>query len=147
MNKTFLIRKLVNMKFKEGGKIEDHINDFQCVVNELATMKMVLDDEMQALLLLSSLLDTWETLVVSVSNSTQDGVLSMSQVTSNLLNEETRRKTAGTDNAQAFVTEKMGKSKSRGPKGGRGKSRGGSQTKKKSEKCFHCGKEGHIKKN
>ena len=58
VNKTFLIRKLVNMKFKEGGKIEDHINDFQCVVNELATMKMVLDDEMQALLLLSSLPDT-----------------------------------------------------------------------------------------
>ena len=46
VNKTFLIRKFVNMKFKEGGKIEDHKNDFQCVVNELATMKMVLDDEM-----------------------------------------------------------------------------------------------------
>ena len=58
VNKTFLIRKLVNMKFEEGGKIEDHINDFQCVVNKLATMKMVIDDKMQALLLLSSLLDT-----------------------------------------------------------------------------------------
>ena len=56
-------------------------------------------------------------MVVSVSNPTPDSVLSMSQVTSSLLNEETRRKTAGTDNAQAFVTEKRGRSKSRGPKG------------------------------
>ena len=71
----------------------------------------------------------------------------MSHVTNILLNEEIRRKTIGTDNAQAFVTEKMGSSKSRGPKGGRGKSRGESQAKKKSEKYFHCGKEGHIKKN
>ena len=105
-------------------------------MNELATVEMVIDDEMQALLLLSSLLDTWETVVVSVSNSIPDGVLSMNQVASSL-----------TDNAHAFVTGKMERSKSRGSKEGRGRSRGGSQTRRNSEKCFHYGKEGHIKKN
>ncbi|KAA8547298.1 hypothetical protein F0562_003838 [Nyssa sinensis] len=68
-NKDFLIRKLVNMKFKEGSSIADHLNEFQSVVNQLVTMKMVIEDELQALLLLSSLPHSWETLVVTVSNS------------------------------------------------------------------------------
>ena len=53
-------------------------------------MKMVMDDELQALLLLSSLPDSWETLVVSLSNSAPGRVLTMSQVISSLFNEETR---------------------------------------------------------
>ncbi|KAA8515916.1 hypothetical protein F0562_019095 [Nyssa sinensis] len=115
-NKAFLIRKLVNMKFKKGGSITDHLNEFQSVVNQLATMKMVIEDELQALLLLSSLPDSWETLVVTMSNFAPDGKLSMGQVSSSLFNEETRRKLAGTDNAQALVSENRGRSKNRGHK-------------------------------
>lgn len=55
-------------------------------------MKVVFDDEMQALFLLGSLPDSRETLAVSVTNSAPDGVLSMNQVKSALLSEETRRK-------------------------------------------------------
>ncbi|KAF8378616.1 hypothetical protein HHK36_029964 [Tetracentron sinense] len=108
-NKAFLIRKLVNMKFKEGGPIAEHLNEFQGVVNQLTTMKLVIDDELQALLLLSSLPDCWETLVVTVSNSASNGELSMSLVTNSLFNEETRRKSTGTDNAQALVIENRGR--------------------------------------
>ncbi|KAF8387595.1 hypothetical protein HHK36_026248 [Tetracentron sinense] len=97
------------MKFKEGGPIAEHLNEFQGVVNQLTTMKLVLDDELQALLLLSSLPDSWETLVVTVSNSAPNGELSMSLVTNSLFNEETRRKSAGTDNAQALVIENRGR--------------------------------------
>ncbi|KAF8387698.1 hypothetical protein HHK36_026352 [Tetracentron sinense] len=82
-NKAFLIRKLVNLKFKEGTSITEHLNEMRSVVNQLAAMKMVLDDELQALLLLLSLLESWETMVVSFSNLAPDGVVSMSHVTSN----------------------------------------------------------------
>ncbi|XP_047313648.1 lignin-forming anionic peroxidase-like [Impatiens glandulifera] len=41
-------------------------------------MEMTLEDELQALLLLGSLPDSWETLVVTVSNATPNGVLTMS---------------------------------------------------------------------
>lgn len=58
VNKAFLTRKLVNMKFKDGTSVIDHLNEFQSVVNQLATMKMTLGDEIQALLILSSLLDS-----------------------------------------------------------------------------------------
>ena len=81
------------------------------IVNQLATMKMLLEDELQALLLLSSLLDSWETLVVSLSNSSLDGVIIMSQATSSLLNEEERRKETGESQTQtdALVTEGKGR--------------------------------------
>ena len=67
-NKTFTIRKLVNLKYWEGRSVAEHLSDFQDLVNQLVAMKPVLDDELQALLLLSSLLESWETLVVSLSN-------------------------------------------------------------------------------
>jgi len=47
----------------------EHLSSFQNMVNQFITMEFVLDDKLLALLLLSSLLDNWETLVVSLSNS------------------------------------------------------------------------------
>ncbi|CAL9011600.1 unnamed protein product [Prunus brigantina] len=53
---------------------------------------MVLDDELQALVLLSSLPDSWDTLVVSLSNSSPQGVLTLDIVKDSMFNEEARRK-------------------------------------------------------
>ena len=64
-------------------------------MNKLVAMKMDIDDEMQASLLLSSLTDSWETLVVTVSNSTPNGILTMESVKDSLLNKEARRKEKG----------------------------------------------------
>ena len=54
-NKAFIARKLVNLKLKEGKSIVEHLSEFQDLVNQMVTMKLVIDDELQALLLLSSL--------------------------------------------------------------------------------------------
>ena len=67
----------MNLKFKDGGSVAEHMNEVSNIVNQLSAMKMVLDDELQALLLLSSLPDSWETLVVSLSNSTPHEKVSM----------------------------------------------------------------------
>ena len=74
-NKAFVARKLVNLKLKEGKSIAEHLSEFQDLVNQMVTMKLVIDDELQALLLLSSLPDSWETLVVLLSNSAPNSVL------------------------------------------------------------------------
>uniref|UniRef100_A0A2N9GFS8 Integrase catalytic domain-containing protein n=1 Tax=Fagus sylvatica TaxID=28930 RepID=A0A2N9GFS8_FAGSY len=144
-NKAFAIRKLAHLKLKEGRSVAEHLSEFQDLVNQLTRMNLVVDDELQALLLLSSLPDSWETLVVSLSNSAPNGVLQLAMVKDSLFNEETRRKDMGKDDAQALVTENRGRSKGRNSKG-RGKSRSQSQTKGK-VKCFYCDKEGHIKRN
>ena len=116
-NKASIARKLVNLKLKEGKSIADHLSEFQDLVNQMVTMKLVVDDELQALLLLSSLPDSLETLVVSFSNSTPNGVLQLVIVKDSLLNEETRRKDMGEDIAHALVIENKGRSKSRSSKG------------------------------
>lgn len=72
-----MTRKLVNLKFKEEGSIAEHLNVIQNIVNQLISMKMVLEDELRALLLLSSFPDSWETLVVSLSDCALDGVVTM----------------------------------------------------------------------
>lgn len=110
------------------------------IVNQLFSMKMVLDDELQALLLFNSLSDNWETLMVSLSNSVSDGVVTMNQVTWSLLNEKTRRKSLGS----ALVTENRGRNKSRKPHK-REKSRGRSKSIKEIN-CYNCSKPGHFKK-
>ena len=56
-NKTTWIRRLANLKYKDGNNIIEHISSFQSIVNKLVSMKMNIDDEMQASLLLSSLPD------------------------------------------------------------------------------------------
>ena len=72
--------------------MKNHLNAFQSIVNQLAAMKMVIDDEMQTSLLLCSLLDSWETFVVTISNFVPNGALCMELMRENLFNEETKRK-------------------------------------------------------
>ena len=144
-NKAFIARKLVNLKLKEGKSIVKHLSEFQDLVNQMVTMKLAIDDELQALLLLSSLPDSQETLVVSLSNFAPNIVLQFAMVKDSLLNEETRRKNMGKDIAQALVIENRGRSNSRSSKG-RGKSRSRLESKGKF-KYFYCDKEGHIKRN
>ena len=74
-NKAFIARKLVNLKLKEGKSIVEHLSEFQDLVNQMVTMNLIIDDELQVLLFLSSLPNSWETLIVSLSTSASNGVL------------------------------------------------------------------------
>ena len=87
--------------------MSDHLNIFQGILNQLAALDMKLDDEIHALCLISSLPDSWETLVVSLSNSAPDGVLTLKMVKESMLNEENRRKERRlTMQSQVIVSEK-----------------------------------------
>jgi hypothetical protein len=68
-NKVFLMKRLFNMNMSEGGSIVDQLNDFNTVTNQLSSVKVDFDDEVRALLILCSLLESWNNLVVVVSNS------------------------------------------------------------------------------
>ena len=108
-------------------------------------MKLIIDDRLQALLLMNSLPDSWETLVVSLSNFAPNGVLQLAMVKDSLFNEEIRRKDMGKDNAQSLVTENKGRNEIRNSKR-RGKFKSQSESKGKF-KCFYNDKEGHIRRN
>lgn len=97
--------RLVNLKYRDNKSINEHTSEFQDLVNQLATAQMDLEDELQALLLLSSLPKSWETLVVSLNNSAPDGKLTMSGVKDALLHEEARRRSSDQDIGQALISE------------------------------------------
>ena len=82
---------------------------------------------------------------MSLSNSASDGVINMDLAKTSVLNEEMRRKSQGSSSqSEVLVTERRGRSKSRGPKN-RDKSK--SRTNRFSNvECYHCGLKGHIKK-
>jgi hypothetical protein len=57
-NKVFLMKRLFNIKMLEGGSIADHLNDFNTVTNQLISVKVDFDDEVRALLILCSFLES-----------------------------------------------------------------------------------------
>ena len=73
----------------------EHLSNFQGLINQTTTLNLNLDDEVHALLLFSSLLNNWETMVVSVSNSAHNGVLTMAIAKEVMMNEEFRSKEQG----------------------------------------------------
>ena len=106
---------------------------------------MKLDDETQTLLPLSSLPESWDTLVVTLSNSAPGGKLTMETVTDSLLNEEARRKERGISmQSEANVIENRGRNERRGRNNGRGRSMGRSKSRSKLV-YYYCGKPDHKK--
>ncbi|VFQ69101.1 unnamed protein product [Cuscuta campestris] len=57
VNNMFLISQLVNTRMREGASVTIHINQFNLVITRLVSVGIKFDDELQALLLLSSLPD------------------------------------------------------------------------------------------
>ncbi|KAF7151415.1 hypothetical protein RHSIM_Rhsim02G0170000 [Rhododendron simsii] len=116
---------------------------------------IVLDEELQALLLLlSSLPDSWEMLVVAISNSAPRGMVTIDMVKDGMFNEEARRKEQSTSvDTEALIVQNRGRSKTRNSGGdrnkykdrSRSKSRGTSKPRSEIE-YFHYHKMGHMSK-
>ena len=67
-NKVFLMKRLFNMKMSEGGFVADHLNEFITLTTQLSSIKVNFEYEVRALLILCSLPERWNSLVMGVSN-------------------------------------------------------------------------------
>ncbi|KAL6179067.1 hypothetical protein ACLB2K_050583 [Fragaria x ananassa] len=123
---------MINMKFNEDKSVVVHLNDFQNVTNQLATMGMKIGDEILAFFLLGTVSDSWETFVMTLTNFASDGVLSMGTVKNNMFNEETRRKAVGIDDGHGRALVVKGRDKNSGLRF--------------SGTCHYCGEKSHIKR-
>ena len=113
LNKTSLMRKIVRLKNIDSESIVVHIKAFMALVNQLASAKFPLDDAMQAILLLCTLPDSWENLVVSLSASYKEENLSLQVVKTSILNKETRRKDKSVQfESEANVGQNLGRGRS-----------------------------------
>jgi hypothetical protein len=114
-NKVFLMKRLFNMKMSEGGSVADHLNEFNTVTNQLSFVKVDFDDEVRALLILCSLPESWNGLVMAVSNSVSgSNTLKFDDVVGVILSEEMRRKSTGETSGNALNMESRGRQKDRG---------------------------------
>ncbi|KAH9307248.1 hypothetical protein KI387_035159, partial [Taxus chinensis] len=149
-NKIFLMKKLFKMKMSKNGSVVDHLNEFNMVVSMLNSVKIDFDDEVRALLILCSLSDSWDNLVMVVSNSVSNkSKLKFEDVIGVILSEEMRRKSSrdSSTSRNALTVESRGRQKNRG-KGNHGKLNDHRRSNSKSKlECWQCGKVGHAKKD
>ncbi|KAK4434907.1 Retrovirus-related Pol polyprotein from transposon TNT 1-94 [Sesamum alatum] len=146
-NKAHLVRRLVKLEYRDSQNMIEHLNNFKGLVNKLTKAEMTIDDGLQALLLLSSLPKSWDTLVVTLSNSSPDGQISMDIVCDGLLNEEaTRKERRSPGDSKSNVFDTRGRSENRG----RNKTRAQSREIPKSRSglvCYYCGATIHVTPN
>ena len=88
-NKVFLMKRLFNMNMSEGGSVANHLNDFNTVTSQLSSVGVNFDDEVRALLFLCSLPESWNGLVMAISNFVSgSSTLKFDNVVGAILSEE-----------------------------------------------------------
>ena len=88
LNRVYVFRKLVRLRYQDGSSIAEHLNSFQGHVSQTISLEIPLAHEVLTLLLLGSLPDSWETLVVTLGMTTQYKKLTLDSLKSSLLHEE-----------------------------------------------------------
>jgi hypothetical protein len=90
------MKHFFNMKMVEIGSIVDHLNEFNMVTSKLNSINVNFDEEARALLILCYFIESWNSLVMMVSNSIYSlNTLKFDDVIGVILNKENRRKISG----------------------------------------------------
>ena len=63
------MRRQFNLQMFESESIADHINEFNMIVSQLSSVKINFEDEMKALILMSSLPEPWNNVVAVINSS------------------------------------------------------------------------------
>jgi len=109
----------------EGGSVTYHLNEFNTITSQLTSVKVKFEEEVRALLVLCSLPERWNSLVMVVSNSVSgSNTLKFDDVVGVILSEEIQRKSSrGSTSSSVLNVESKGRLKERGKGyGGHGKS-------------------------
>ncbi|KAK1426155.1 hypothetical protein QVD17_14824 [Tagetes erecta] len=141
-NKVYLIRELVNTRMKEGDSVTVHINNLNSILSRLISVNIKFDDEVQALLLLSSLPESWSGTVTAVSNSSDTSKFTFEKIRDLILGEDVRRRGSGESSSSLLSTEGRGRKNKRGSRQGRRRSQSKAR---KDVICWNCKEAGHFR--
>jgi hypothetical protein len=151
-NKVHLMRRLFTLWMTEDISIAQHINELNIVTTQLSSVGIEFDNEVRALILLSSLLDSWSATVTAVSSSSGSTNMKFDDVRDLVLSEEIRRRELGESSSSSVLhTEERGRNSTRGYGRGKSKDRRSksrnhrSFNNSKTIECWNCGKKGHYK--
>ncbi|KAK0602044.1 hypothetical protein LWI29_029846 [Acer saccharum] len=126
----------------------DHINIMNTLFSQLTELGHKIEENERAELLLQSLPDSYDQLIINLTNNILVEYLVFDDVAAAVLEEESRRKnkedrSKGSQQAEA-LTMTRGRSTERGPSGSHNHGRSKSRS-RKNVKCYSCGKKGHVK--
>ncbi|CAF1852203.1 unnamed protein product, partial [Brassica napus] len=148
-SKIFLKRKLYTLRMGESTSMTEHINTLNTLFSQLTSLSYKVESQKRVELLLQSLPDSYDQLIINLTNNVSTDSLVFDDVAAAVLEEESRRKSKEDrrENSQIeALTVMRGRSMEHGSSGshkhGRSKSRS-----KNTFKCYHCGKKGHLKKD
>ncbi|KAG5530087.1 hypothetical protein RHGRI_030448 [Rhododendron griersonianum] len=130
---------------EEGGNLMEHMNVFNGYLDQLRKIDAKIEEEDKALLLLTSLPASYDTLVTTLLYGKV--TVSLEQVQSALVSHFTQKKSSseGRENsALAVQSENRGRT-SDGKSGGNNRS--GSSCRGKGVQCYSCKEFGHVKRN
>ena len=89
----YWLKKLVNLKMKEGTSISSHLNELNSIYGKLVAQEVEFKESMKVLFLLITLPDSWDTFCTTVStNKAADGLFSVT-VEASLLTKEVNIRT------------------------------------------------------
>ncbi|KAH9706497.1 hypothetical protein KPL70_012225 [Citrus sinensis] len=129
--------------------VTDHINTLKTLFSQLTTLGHNIEENERAELLLQSLPDSYDQLIINLTNNNPVESLVFDDVAASVLNEESRRKNKENRQASSQQAEALsvtrGRSTEHGPSGSQNQGRSKSRS-KKNVKCYKCGKKGHVKK-
>lgn len=147
-NKVYLIRLLFATRLNEGDCVADHVNEFNSILSRLTSVDIKFDDEVQALLLVSSLPDSWSGFVTAICNSSGSGKMTFDGVRDSILGEDIRRRNSGESSGSLLSAEGRGRKTGRGQNQGRHRSKSQKRGQSKDRKdivCWNCQKKGHFR--
>ena len=145
--KMYLIRRLYNLRMKDSDSVQAHLNKYEILSSQISSQGTTIEDELRAMILMSSLPSSWETFVTTVCNASTTAI-KYSEVTSAILIEAARRKSFTKDSAEeAYVVQGLtdrsnnqGRSSSRPPNNQRSRSKS-----RETRICIYSKKPGHMK--
>lgn len=89
-NRLYLKKKLFWFQYKEGSSMSEHLNDFNKILVDLLNLNVEVEDEDKALLLLNSLPDEYEHLVITLLYGKEE--IKFEDVSNTLVNNEYQKK-------------------------------------------------------
>jgi hypothetical protein len=106
-NNVFVIRFLFSIKILECGSVVNHLNEFNMISSQLSYVGVKIDDEVRSLLILFSLLEGWNILVMSMNNFVSgSNTLNINDDIGVILSEQMRWKNIGKTLVNDLTTER-----------------------------------------
>ncbi|CAA0822792.1 Uncharacterized mitochondrial protein AtMg00810 [Striga hermonthica] len=97
--KLYLKQRLYGLKMQEGNDLGQHVNIFNQVVTDLASLKVKMEDEDKAMILLCSLPSSYEHMVTTLTYGKE--MIKTEEITSALLAHNQRKQKSGESSSQS----------------------------------------------